>query len=272
MDSEHMRLWSSLYSELSVDEANAFSSSLSQDQFEPNTPIFRDGDTDRRLYLLDKGLLRLSFRDGNRDLSFGTVSPGTIVGAENFFARTLERTFSATPLTPVTVKALRASVIDTWRREGSNLPLVLYHFCFRDNPIPELLSEHNLDRRNGTRVRMRGRLAARVLDGGAHPVGRPFSAELRDLSSGGVRFSSLSRKEATAEALLGRRVALKSAIRTGDSGRELRKAGRIVAVQSRPGNEYTFHVRFDKPVPHQLVTGLESAAHPGGNPDPEPET
>lgn len=269
IDSEHMQLWASLYNELSLEETNALYYSLTLNHFEPDTPLFREGDTDRYLYLLDKGLLKLSFPKGNRELYMGTVGPGDPVGAETFFARTWERTFTATPLTQITVNTLHPSEMKTWQQEASNLPSSLYDFCFNNNPIPNLLKKHRTDRRKGNRVGLQGTLAARVLDGSGNPVSRPFKGELQDISSRGVSFNNSFNKNSTAQALLGRRIAVMSRFRAKGSREEIRKMGRVVAVQSHPFSEYTFHVRFDRPISRNLMNNIDSGATSGKSPDLE---
>jgi CRP-like cAMP-binding protein len=218
--------------------------------------MFQEGDTDRNLYFLDKGLIRLSFRKGNRDVYIATIGPGDAVGAETFFARSRERTFTATPLSSVKANELHASVLEKWKNQANSLPSVLYDFCFRNNPISKYFQEQWLDRRNRNRVRLRGTLAARALDSQGNPVSRPFKGVVQDFSSGGVAFNNTFKGDAAARSFLGGRIALMSRLQTKSAQDQLKKVGRVVAVEPRPFSEFTFHVRFDRPVPQDLVDTL----------------
>lgn len=267
IDSEHMQLWAELYNQLSLEETNALYYSLTLHDYEPDSPLFREGDTDRHLYFLDKGLIRLSFQKGNKELYMGTIGPGDELGSETFFARTRERTFTATPVTPIRINALHPSVTEKWQQEANNLPSVLYDFCFRNDPIADFLKEHKTDRRKESRVPVQGTLAVRVMDNKGNPLSRPFKGEFQDISSQGISFSNSFKKRSTAQALLGRWIALKTRVHAQDSEEEMRKVGQVVAVQSHPFSEYTFHVRFDRPVPQKLVNLIEPDSTSGKSPD-----
>jgi len=267
IDSEHVQLWADLYHNLSLEESNALYYSLAHHDYEPDFVLFREGDTDRHLYLLDKGLIRLSFQKGDKELYMGTIGPGDTVGAETFFARTRERTFTATPVTPVTVNALHPSATEEWQQETKNLSSVLYDFCFRNDPIADFLKGHKTDRRKENRVPVQGTLAVRVMDSKGNPLSRPFKGEFQDISSQGISFSNSFKKESTAQALLGRSIALKTRVHAEGSQEEIRKVGQVVAVQSHPFSEYTFHVRFDRPVPQKLVNIIKPESTSGKSPD-----
>jgi CRP-like cAMP-binding protein len=271
LDPEHLELWSGLYSELSDEEENMFYYSLSTSRFEPDTPLFREGDTDRYLYLVEKGQLRLSFHRGDREMHVANLGPGETIGAETFFSGTSERTFSAIPLTHVQASVLHPSFLTKWEQDTNNLQSVLYSFCYRNNRIPELLEELKLDRREQKRVQVNGTIAVRVLDNAGNPVSRPFKGEIQDVSSGGLAFSNYFKKGNTAQSLLGRRIAVMCKLSVQGSWKDVKKLGRVVAVRSHPFSEYSFHVRFDRPVSGKFVASLDPASSSGTSPDLEVE-
>ena len=134
LDPEHIDLWSGLYSKLSDEEQNIFYYSLSTVHFESEAaPLFREGDTDRHLYFVEKGMLRLSFHSGNRETHVANVVPGETLGAETFFVWSSERTFSAIPLTPVQVSVLHPTFLDKRDQGTKYLQSVLYDFCYCNN-------------------------------------------------------------------------------------------------------------------------------------------
>jgi hypothetical protein len=105
------------------------------------------------------------------------------------------------------------------------------------------------------------------MDSKGNPLSRPFKGEFQDISSQGISFSNSFKKESTAQALLGRSIALKTRVHAEGSQEEIRKVGQVVAVQSHPFSEYTFHVRFDRPVPQKLVNIIKPESTSGKSPD-----
>ena len=268
LDPEHIELWSELYSKLTEEEENMFYFSLRTAYFESETPLFREGDIDRNLYFVEKGMLRLSFHSGNRETHVANVGPGETFGEETFFGRTSETTFSAIPLTPVQASVLHHSFLNKYHQDSKNLQLVLYDFCCRNNRIQESLKELNLDRREQKRVQVKGTIAVRVLDNGNNPVSRPFKGEIQDVSSGGLAFSNYFKKANTAQSLLGRRIALKFKLSVQGARKDVKKLGRVVGVQWHPFSEYSFHVRFDRSIsPKKFVESLDSAESSVKSPD-----
>lgn len=271
LDPEHLELWSGLYKELSDEEENMLYYSLSTADFEPDSPLFREGDTDRNLYFVERGQLRLSFHRDTREMHVANAGPGETLGEETFFTATRERTYSAIPLTSVKVSVLHPASLEEWEQDTKNLQSVLNDFCYRNNRIPELLQELKLDRREQKRVQVKGTIAARVLDNAGNPVSRPFKGEIQNVSSGGLAFSNYFKKGYTAQSLLGRRIALMCKLSVQGSWKDVKKLGRVVGVQSYPFSEYSFHVRFDRPVSSKFVNSLDPAASSGTSPDLEVE-
>ena len=267
LDPEHMELWSGLYSELSEEEANMFSYSLSTAHYASDTPLFGEGDTDRYLYFLEKGQLRLSFHSGNKERHVANMGPGEVLGAETFFVRTSKRTFSAIPLTPVQTSVLHPTFLDKWDQDTKNLQSLLKDFCYRNDRMPELLEKLELDRRERSRVQVKGTIAVQVLDNAGNPVSRSFKGEIQDISSGGLAFSNTFKKGTTAQALLGRRVALICKLSVQGVWKDLKKLGQVVGFQSHTFNEYSFNVRFDRPIPPKFVESLDSSESSGKSPD-----
>ena len=271
LDPEHRELWSELYSRLSQEEANTLYYSLKTVRFNSDAHILREGETDRSLYFVEKGQLRLTFPKGERVMHLATLGPGEILGEDTAFARTSERTYSATALTPVDACVLQPEALDQWDVEAKNLRAEIYDFCFQKTRIPQLLEEHKLDRRDSPRVRVQGTMAARVLNETGKPVSRPFKGEIRDLSSGGLAFSNSFKREETALSLLGRRIAVMCKLRAGGQRMDVKKLARVVGTRAHPFSEYSFHLRFDRPVSREFVDSLDPAGFPGTSPDLEVE-
>ena len=267
LDREHMELWSGLYKDLSPEETNVLYYSLNPATFEPDSPLFQEGDTDSSLYFLEKGQLKLSFHKGDKEIYIATLQAGETVGAESFFARTCERTFSATPLTTIQANILYPSALDKREQNSSNLQSVIYDFCFRNDRITGLLKEQKLDRREQERVRISGTLAVQVMNSAGKPVSRPFKGEIQDISTGGMSFSNYFKTKKTALSILGRRIAIVCELRAQGSWQEIKKLSQVVAVQSHPFSEYSFHIRFDRPISQKLVNSLDSSDSSGKSPE-----
>ena len=131
-----------------------------------------------------------------------------------------------------------------------------------------MLEELKLDRRRQKRVQVKGTIAVQVLDNAGNPVSRPFKGEVQDVSSGGLAFSNYFKKCSTAQSILGRRIALICKLRVQGVWKDLKKLGQVVGVQWHPFSEYSFHIRFDRPIsPKKFVDNLDSAEPSGKSPE-----
>jgi CRP-like cAMP-binding protein len=259
-DEDHMETFAALYGSLSTEEANALYFALSSARFETDQPVLRAGERNQKLYLLDQGEIRVTHGEGEREVLLKNLGPGDPLGAETFFARTAYSTFSAQTLTPVRVSVLERPALDALKDEHPGLEAKLAEHCFRSGDMEKILRQQTLDRRRQDRVKVMGTLLAQLVGKEGKPMGKPFKGGFADLSVGGLSFTVRVSKPETARLLLGRRLRMKSRIPLQEGTRDLELSGRIIAVQPHPFNDYSIHVRFDRPLPEELPGRLDPSS------------
>ena len=262
LNQAHMQILSDLYSNLNPEETNELYYSLSTIRCDIDHSLFRQGEENQRLFFLEQGEVTLSFQHDGRQMHLKTVGPGGILGGETFFSRTAEATFSAHPLLPVSASVLDGSVLPRWQDSFRGLLATVHDAWAQGYDIPALIEKKQYDRRGHNRRDVSGKVGTQVLNADGKPTSKPFRATLRNISAGGLSFSLQTQKSETAMLLLGRRIAMKCRLPLIDGEKELKKLGRIMAVRPLPFHEYSFHVRFDKPVSEGMIQ--EVAASPGG--------
>lgn len=263
-DPDHMETWAEFYSMLSAEEANAIYYALASQRFDTDQPVFREGDRNAHLLLIDQGEVKLIHGQGAREVLITTAGPGNMVGGETFFFQTAFATYSAISLSPVQGKALDRSVLKTWQEDFPGLENKIHEFCFRSGGIAGLMEQRNLNRRGQRRVRMSGNLVVQLLDPKGKPSGKPFKGGFTDISVGGLAFMIRVSKLETARLLLGRRLVVKCRLPIPGGTKDLQSIGRIIAVQPHMFNDYSIHVRFRRPLPEELVESLEETSEAKG--------
>jgi hypothetical protein len=256
LDQDHMQLWFRLYNGLSQEEINELYYALTTRRFDVDSVLFTEGEPNQNLYLIERGDLKLSFRHDDRDVHLKALGSGEMVGGETFFSRTAYATFSASPITPVQASVLDRSVLPGWQKDFRGLLTRILEHWFHGYDIPEKVKTLNVDRRRQERVPVKAPIGVQVLDSAGNPSSKPFRGRLKDISTGGLAFGIETRKADAARVLLSRRIALKCKLPMSEGDTELKKLGRIVAVRDLPFDEFSFHVRFDKPISRGLMNDL----------------
>jgi CRP-like cAMP-binding protein len=263
-DPDHMETWAEFYSMLSAEEANALYYALASQSIDTDLPVFREGERNANLLLMDQGEVKLTHGQGAREVLITTVGPGNMVGGETFFFQTAFATYSAISLSPVRGSLLDRSVLKSWQEEFPGLERKIHDFYYRSGGISKLLKQQNVDRRTQRRVRMSGNLVVQLLDPKGKPAGKPFKGGFTDISVGGLAFMIRVSKPETARLLLGRPLVVKCRLPVTGGVKDLQATGRIIAVQPHLFDDYSLHIRFYRPLPEELVESLEESSEAKG--------
>lgn len=244
IDKGHREIWPELYGLLSAEEATAFYFALEKRSFDPGEVVYRQGEKSSKLYFVNQGRLKISFNQGGAETLLKSITAGRIAGEESFFVSSMCTT-SMTALSKADLSCLDAACIGRWETELPLLTPKLVEFISGFEKIADLVRMKGLDRRSHERIPFSGAIVIQVFSRSGKPAGRPFTADICDLSPGGLCFAvRLSRRE-TANLLLGQRLSMSYTHPRADSPAEVRKEGTIVAVRFHPLVESSIHVKFD---------------------------
>jgi hypothetical protein len=156
----------------------------------------------------------------------------------------------------VKLKFLEKSVLQKWQTDAANLNNKIRDYCLRLVPLKDLLQKKQLERRTHNRYAISGDAVVRITES---TEDRSFKAELSDISSSGVSFV-INTSTQSAELLLGCQLSL--GFRLPKVSNELRidQNGTIVGVHSQLFNEYLINVKWEQPLPENIMATIKSVA------------
>jgi len=266
IDGGHRQIWAKLYDSLSTEEANALYFACKKATYQAEEKIFQQGQWKRRLYFINSGRARIvCFLDG-KEVFLKAVETGDVAGEDTFFSiSVLTTTMIAQDRTEVSY--LDADILDVWRTASPMLESKLQNFASSSEKIEDLLKAKKMDRRHQKRVNPGGKAIALLMSTSEQPVGKPFKADLYDISRGGLCLSVKIAKKETGSLLLGKRLSISYVHPLMDSSHTIKQSGTVVAVRFLPFEDCTVSVKFDALLPEELIEQLEKVSQPSMDSD-----
>jgi CRP-like cAMP-binding protein len=266
IDRGHRQIWAKLYDSLSTEEANALYFACKKATYQAEEKIFQHGECKRRLYFINSGRARIvCFLDG-KEVFLKAVETGDVAGEDTFFSiSVLTTTMIAQDRTEVSY--LDSDILDVWRTASPMLESKLQSFASSAEKIEDLLKAKKMDRRHLKRVNPGGKAIALLMSTSEQPVGKPFKADLCDISRGGLCLSVKVAKRETGSLLLGKRLCISYVHPLMDSSHTIKQSGTVVAVRFLPFEDCTVSVKFDALLPEELIEQLEKVSQPSMDSD-----
>ena len=255
----HMEVWSELYDQLSVSEANTLFDSMKEAVFRPGQVIFEQGSRNQNLYFIDAGQAKHLCTTGEREIFIKRVAPGNLAGQEAFFDATLCTT-TLMSIDKVTAHFLSTEVLKSWRASAPELEARLRAFCDREEKIQDLLKRNSLDRRSQRRVVFPGRILIKVVNAEGTPVGKTMQGKIGDVSTGGVSFFIKAVDREHAQMLLGNKLYLR--FNMPPNMAEFERIGMALGVRHRTQVEneieqFSVHIKFDQNLNEKDISETE---------------
>ena len=250
IDTTHRELWADLYKIFFTnDERNAFYYALKKISVEPDTEIICQGKLNSRLFLVNRGRLKITIRQGDRETYLKSVGAGEIVGTDTFFPISI-CTSSVAAETIVDLSVLERKDLEMIEQANVGIEGKIEDYCRKHekNRVEDILRKKALERRNFKRYKAEGRVKAQIVDKDDKPVGGAFSGQIEDVSSGGVLFLIKCSQKSTARTLLGRRGLFHIIIERDGQRFEMTTPALIIGVVYNLFNDYSVHIRFGKPL------------------------
>lgn len=258
LNPEYLELWPDLYKSLNTAEGNALFYSMQAATFESGDPIVSQGQINNRLYFILSGEISALYTREGTELLIGSLSSGDIAGQSSFFSATV-CTVSLHAKSRVQAGYLEYDVLKTWRADFPALEGKLRDYCAGRDKIQAKLAERQMDRRSEKRLALSGRLAFQLLDKSGKPTAKSYKGELADISSGGLSFLVKSSRGDSLYMLLGRRIqaGLQLPLRSGEY-QTIAEPMTVIAIQSQMFDDYSVHLKFDKPKAAELIAALDT--------------
>lgn len=246
VDKEHIEIWHALYDLLTTEEFSALYHYLKHMSLPNDQLIVRQGADQKSLYFINSGTIKVFYNNHGAETLIKTVSAGTVLGAGPFFDASVW-TFSVACVGRSEISVLNLDDIGNWAEEYPALESKLQDFCHKFEKVEDFFKNTSRDRREHTRVNVKGRLAAQLLDDKGQHTGVMPKGDLCDISAGGISFTIRLSRRSNARILLGRKVKIFLPSDGLQDGSEIGLTGDVIAVRSQLAmeNEYSVHVKFD---------------------------
>ncbi|MGD8409641.1 MAG: cyclic nucleotide-binding domain-containing protein [Desulfobacterales bacterium] len=253
MDPAHTETWSHLYKKLTKEESVALYYGMQSAVYEAEQIIFRQGEINASLYLINAGRVKLFYHKDNHAILLNTLGPGELVGGDTFFTHST-CTASAMADSKVKLNIITKTVLQKWQADEPNLANKLQDYCSGLKPIKDLLQKKELERRAHPRHNISGSAAIKILDNKGSKV---YKVDLSDISVSGVSFI-MNMSQTAADALLGCRLNLKFRQRGAFSEISIDHEGLIVGVHGQLFNEYYINVKWEEPLDEGLIDRVKT--------------
>lgn len=246
-----MQIWSKLLQVLTTEEFNDLYHSMEQRTISPEETLVTQGARNDELFFINRGCLRVSYfqigTGGGKELFLKNLASGQIAG-ENFFNATVW-TVSLTAVQPTNISCLKRDTLARLEKNKPGIESKLRDYYHRSSDIADLLNKRGIDRRLHDRFRKERKIHLQIL-GGKGKILSSFSAELSDISQGGLSFVIRITNKENIRLLLGRTIKILVPLSTGEEHKEM---GTVIGVQrSDPvHSEYSVHIKFDRELDRQ---------------------
>ncbi len=245
LDGRHVELFSSLYDNLNEEETNALYFGMQARQAEAGEILYREGESNGRLFFLNQGQLNLFFSREEKDSLISVLEPGAIAGQDSFFISSFATT-SLSVQTDARLQVLDFERVAEWKEKLPGLVDKLEQFC-RHRAVGNIVAAKSLERRASRRLKVEGQVVAQILGESGDMAGKPFRGDLSDLSNTGMAFF-IKATDRAARLLMGRNLRVRVTIQTPGKDQAVERNGLVVAVNALYIGDYSIHLRFDKPL------------------------
>lgn len=245
IDADHLELFKALYDRLSEEETNALYFAQQPLSLEAGEVLYRQGDSNSRLFFIHRGHLKLYFSRDGKDSLISTLEPGDVAGQDTFFA-TAMCTTSLAVQSRAALQVIEGDLLIGWKASFPALETKLREFC-QVKDVSKLITAKGLERRQSRRIKVEGLIVAQIMDTAKGLLGKPFRGDMADISNTGLSFY-IKATDKSARMLLGRLLKIKATLTVGEKQQTLERTGTTVAVNPLYFGDFSIHLKFDQPL------------------------
>jgi predicted Zn finger-like uncharacterized protein len=255
IDPEHLERWDGIYGGLTQEEITTLSFAFKEVAYPAETVVFKQGDVDGRLFLVEAGELKMvcpNPEEDEEDITIQEVKAGDIFGADHFFY------FSVCTYTAVVVEDCRLKCLDKsfrfkWLEEQPKLEHGLQSFCNTRKKASELIVEQNIERRRGESRASQVKATIGLIDTADAAEEWSRGTRFTEVSPGGACLELKLNKQVEAEALLGKDLQLSFKLEVGGVEKPVKITARVVAINFMSFGGCEMHIQFTKPLSEKAL-------------------
>jgi CRP-like cAMP-binding protein len=257
ISADDRKLWSHFIEGLTPSHAKAFFNALRKEVVESETLILEQGRANHKLFLIDQGQVQLFCRDGEKEQLIDKLGSGDIFGEDTFFSVNV-CTASVKTLTRTHLKSIDRTVFEKLKRTHGMLESSLKKACGSSRSVLNRLRQKGLDRRAFKRINLNTRISFQMLPpDAASATSRAVSAELWDISRGGLSFYFQSKNPHAVQSLIGQNIGVRFDLNIKGTIKTVALSGVVHGVQSHPLDEYSVHLKFNHQLSDTTIKAIE---------------
>jgi len=260
VDRDHLETWHGLYDVMNTEEFNALYYSFENRKYAAEEIIIKQGVIRPSLFFINSGRVKLYYKEDDAETLGKIVGQGEVLGVSSFFSSSVW-TINAAALGYTEVSILDLDKIEHWSKDFPTLESKLNNFCMKFDGLKDFFQITGKDRREYERKNISGKISVIILDRYGKDTGIASKGDLIDISAGGVSFLIHISQKRNARLLLGRNIRIVFSMETIEPGKFFMVEGMVVAVfpHKTTPNEYSAHIRFDKPIRIEELQGIIDA-------------
>ena len=257
IDENHIIIWSELYDLLTTEEFNEFYHTLDHETYGLEEDVVTQGETQYRLFFVNKGRVKLFFKEKDNEILVKTIGSGQVFGGDSFFDDSVW-TLNATTMGNVEVSTLAVDKLKGWKKNFPALEPKLHDYCIRVSNEQEFFQGSGANRRNEERLECDASVKLDLCTEEGVTGESTLKGTGSDISKGGLSFISRIAKRKHARTLLGRPVKVHLEIE-GQKSDPI--AGRVVAVRNLHSAELgrSVHISFEKELEEATLLQLSKS-------------
>ncbi len=254
------QLWAPFFESLSAEEANAFFFALREQVFDSETIILEQGKPNDRLYLVNRGQLKVVYSDKEKDLLIHTMGRGDFFGQETFFSVNV-CTASVKVLSEASLSYVERKMLHHKKGVLAALESKLKKVCCSGRSTFDRLRQKGIDRRSYKRINFNTMVSFQLMASkNQEAMQRSVKAELWDISKGGLSFYFQSKNPKAVRHLIGRKIGVRLRLNDSDRSRVIAVTGIVHGVQGHPLDEYSVHVKLERNFSDSAIKTIHSIA------------
>jgi CRP-like cAMP-binding protein len=253
-------LWLPLFQGLSTNQVNDFLLSLNKESIESGTLILEQGRKNDRLYLIDQGQVSIFYSDQTKEFLIARLGSGDIFGEDTFFSVNV-CTASAKTLTRSHLKTIDKKAFEKLKAVHDSFESKLKKTCLSGMSIYNRLRQKGVDRRSFRRIKFNIKISFQLLS--SNNAQRPVTAELWDISKGGLSFYFQSKSPRAVQGLIGRNIGIRFDLDIKGQKKTVAMSGVVHGVQSHALDEYSVHLKFGREISDTTFKVIERISNAG---------
>jgi CRP-like cAMP-binding protein len=254
------RIWSRFFQELPPNEANTLFLALKKQTIESETELLQQGLMNDNLYFIDNGQVKLLYRDSEKELFIQKLGSGDVFGEDTFFSVNV-CTFSVKTMTRVQLGILDRATFKKLKNTQGLQESKLRKICGSGRSIFNHLRQKGIDRRAFKRINLHVKVAFQLLSSDTtKAMQRSVTAELWDISKGGLSIYFQSKNREAVRHLIGRNVGVRFSLPVEGQNRSIALTGVVHGVQNHPLDEYSVHLQFNRKLSDEAIKTIQYIA------------